>query len=64
MGDTGDDRMITLDGSRGEGGGSFRTFVPTCHLLTNAELIRRFLPVEISVRQVSANDWYVQVYSR
>lgn len=56
--------MITLDGSRGEGGGSFRTFVPTCHLLTNAELIRRFLPVEISVRQVSANDWYVQVYSR
>lgn len=46
------------------GGGSFRTLAPTRHLLTNAEVIRRFLPVDISVRQVSENDWDVRFHSR
>ncbi len=43
------------------GGGSFRTIAPTRHLLTNAEVIRRFLPVEISVKQVTENCWDVRV---
>lgn len=33
------------------GGGCFRTLEPTSHFRTNVEVVRRFLPVEIEVRE-------------
>lgn len=43
------------------GGGSFRTLAPTRHLSTNAEVIRQFLPVEVTVREIGKNDWEILV---
>ena len=46
------------------GGGCFRTLAPTRHLMTNIDVIRGFLPVEISVKQLAENDWEVRVIGR
>jgi RNA 3'-terminal phosphate cyclase (ATP) len=43
------------------GGGAFRTTPPTPHCTTNAEIIRRFLPVEIAVETVRAGVVEVRV---
>ena len=41
------------------GGGSFVTQKPTDHTTTNIDVVRRFLPVEISCEQMSANQWKI-----
>ncbi len=46
------------------GGGIFRTLAPTGHTITNAEVIRRFLPVEVSIRRHSRMDWEVCIDKR
>ncbi|HTP65296.1 MAG TPA: RNA 3'-terminal phosphate cyclase [Geobacteraceae bacterium] len=46
------------------GGGSFRTMAPTAHLTTNAEVIRKFLPVDVQIRQLARNDWEVIIEKR
>ncbi len=46
------------------GGGSFRTLAPTRHLTTNMEVIRLFLPVDVNMRQLAANDWEIIVEKR
>ena len=43
------------------GAGSFRTTKPSLHTTTNAEVIRRFLPVAISIDQESDLVWRVEV---
>jgi len=40
------------------GGDRFRTLTPTPHARTNAEIIERFLPVEIAFREIAAPDGY------
>lgn len=42
-------------------GGSFRTVAPTLHTRTQANIIRRFLAVEISIEQEAAAVWRVEV---
>lgn len=46
------------------GGGMFRTLRPSSHLTTNAEVVRRFLDVEISVEKLGREDWQVNVARR
>jgi RNA 3'-terminal phosphate cyclase (ATP) len=43
------------------GRGRFRTLAPTNHTLTNAAVIRRFLPVPIRVEPVAGAVWEVRV---
>ena len=43
------------------GGGSFRTTKPSLHTTTNAEIIRRFLPVPIHIEPESELVWRVTV---
>lgn len=45
------------------GGGSFRTVTPSLHTRTNAEVIERFLPVKLTLREDdrAAGAWVVQV---
>lgn len=46
------------------GGGSFTTMSLTEHMRTNIEVIKRFLPVDIRVSQVSEGAWQVAVNER
>ena len=43
------------------GGGAFTTTQPSAHFLSNAALIEKFLPVEITQTAVSASAWRVDV---
>lgn len=43
------------------GGGSFLTHSPTRHTKTNIEVIARFLPVRIALREVSRDAWSIEV---
>jgi RNA 3'-terminal phosphate cyclase (ATP) len=43
------------------GGGTFRTTEPSLHTTTNAEVIRRFLPVAIHMEQESELAWRVEL---
>ncbi|UCE61480.1 MAG: RNA 3'-terminal phosphate cyclase [Phycisphaerales bacterium] len=43
------------------GGGSFRTFPPTQHTLTNIEVLKQFLNVEITPWQVDSDTWQIDV---
>jgi RNA 3'-terminal phosphate cyclase (ATP) len=43
------------------GGGSFRTTNPSLHTTTNAEVIRRFLPVSIRIEQESELAWRITI---
>jgi RNA 3'-terminal phosphate cyclase (ATP) len=43
------------------GGGSFRTTKPSLHTTTNAEIIRRFLPVPIRIEPESDLVWRATV---
>ncbi len=45
------------------GGGRFRTLAPTTHLLTNLDLVMRFLPVTITATQEpqDAGGWCVEI---
>jgi RNA 3'-terminal phosphate cyclase (ATP) len=46
------------------GGGSFRTLEPSLHTRTNAEIVRRWLPVEIELRDEGGGAWRVDVRPR
>jgi len=41
------------------GSGSFLTQSPTRHTLTNIEVVRRFLDVNVQVKQAGRNQWTV-----
>lgn len=43
------------------GGGSFRTVAPTSHTLTNIEIVRSFLDVDIKVEKEDRSVWRVDV---
>ena len=43
------------------GGGTFRTLSPTRHLLTNIEVIHRFIDLEITREQVEGETWQIEV---
>jgi len=43
------------------GGGKFRTLRPSQHLLSNTEVIRQFMAVEITIQQKGELDWLVDV---
>lgn len=43
------------------GGGIFRTLAPTRHFTTNIEIIKRFLPVEVTVTASSEKDYLVEI---
>ncbi|HMY72691.1 MAG TPA: RNA 3'-terminal phosphate cyclase, partial [Blastocatellia bacterium] len=43
------------------GGGSFTTLPPSRHTLTNIEIIRKFLPVEIACEQTAHRVWKISV---
>ncbi len=43
------------------GGGRFVTVEPSAHTVTNAQVIGRFLPVEIATKQLSERAWEVTV---
>lgn len=45
------------------GGGSFRTLPPTRHTLTNADVIRTFLDVDIDIRKETREAWRVTIES-
>jgi len=42
-------------------GGKFRTLAPSCHALTNIEVIKKFLDVEIRCEKVSGDVWEMEV---
>ena len=43
------------------GGGRFRTVEPSLHTRTNAEVLSRFLPVEVQFEQQAPQDFIVTV---
>jgi len=43
------------------GGGSFRTLGPTRHTQTNIEVIRLFLDVRVSLRELGRDEWMIEV---
>ncbi len=43
------------------GGGIFRTLSPTQHTVTNIEVVKRFLPVNITMRQLTENVWDINI---
>jgi RNA 3'-terminal phosphate cyclase (ATP) len=43
------------------GGGSFRTLRPTRHTQTNIEVIRLFLDVRVSLRELGRDEWMIEV---
>ena len=45
------------------GGGKFRTLSPTKHTITNAEIIKKFIDVEIAVNECDQNQWEIEIWS-
>lgn len=45
------------------GGGSFSTLTPSSHTLTNIEVIKRFLNVDFSVKEIKPDIYKIQIYS-
>jgi RNA 3'-terminal phosphate cyclase (ATP) len=43
-------------------GGSYTTGTPTLHTTTNIEVIKKFLPVEITTTQLTEDVWKVEVF--
>ena len=41
------------------GGGSFETFTPTHHCYTNAEIIKRFLPLDIEFKELDSDKYQI-----
>ncbi len=44
------------------GGGSFTTVTPTPHTTTNIEVVKKFLPVEITTTQLTEDVWKIEVF--
>ncbi len=45
------------------GGGKFWTLSPTKHTSTNAEIIKKFIDVEITVNECDQNQWEIEIWS-
>ena len=45
------------------GGGKFRTLSPTKHTATNAEIIKKFLDVEIAISEYDPNRWEIEIWN-
>lgn len=45
------------------GGGSFTTTTPTLHTRTNIEIVKMFLPVEVTTTQLTGELWKIEVSS-
>jgi len=45
------------------GGGKFRTLSPTKHTTTNAEIIKKFIDVEIEMYECSPNQWEIEIWN-
>ncbi|ABA89734.1 RNA 3'-phosphate cyclase, class II [Syntrophotalea carbinolica DSM 2380] len=46
------------------GGGAFRTLHPTPHTLTNIEVIKIFLPVDVKINEAECNGWEIRLEKR
>ena len=44
------------------GGGSYTTSTPSLHTTTNIEVVKKFLPVEITTTQLTEDVWKVEVF--
>jgi RNA 3'-terminal phosphate cyclase (ATP) len=45
------------------GGGKFRTLSPTKHTTTNAEIIKKFIDVEIAMNEYDQNRWEIEIWN-
>jgi RNA 3'-terminal phosphate cyclase (ATP) len=45
------------------GGGKFRTLSPTKHTTTNAEIIKKFIDVEIAINEYDQNRWEIEIWN-
>jgi RNA 3'-terminal phosphate cyclase (ATP) len=45
------------------GGGKFRTLSPTKHTTTNAEIIKKFIDVEIAMNAYDQNQWEIEIWN-
>ncbi len=45
------------------GGGKFRTLSPTKHTTTNAEIIKKFIDVEIAINEYDLNRWEIEIWN-
>lgn len=45
------------------GGGKFRTLSPTKHTKTNAEIIKKFIDVEVAVTEHGQNQWEIEIWN-
>ena len=43
------------------GGGQFRTLSPTRHTITNVEIIKKFLDVDITVNEYNQSQWQIEL---
>jgi len=46
------------------GGGSYTTGPVSLHTMTNIEIIKKFLPVEISTQELMGGTWLIEVHPR
>ena len=45
------------------GGGKFRTLSPTKHTTTNAEIIKKFMDVDIAINEYDQNRWEIKLWN-
>ena len=45
------------------GGGKFKTLSPSRHTTTNIEVIKKFIDVEIAVRECDRNQWEIEIWN-
>ena len=45
------------------GGGKFRTLPPTQHTTTNAEIIKKFIDVDIAINEYDQNRWEIELWN-
>jgi RNA 3'-terminal phosphate cyclase (ATP) len=45
------------------GGGKFRTLSPTQHTITNVEIIKKFLDIEIAMNEYDQNQWEIEIWN-
>jgi RNA 3'-terminal phosphate cyclase (ATP) len=46
------------------GGGAFRTLAPTQHTLSNIQVVKQFLNVDVSLTQYSETDWELTIKNK
>ena len=45
------------------GGGKFRTLSPSKHTTTNIEIIKKFLDVDIDIKECDQNQWEIEIWN-